>query len=427
MMKKAIPITYKIFATEEISHDYVEYFVPYSGKELQKSPFLSGIGKEYAVLFAENKKNDFDFLPYENVPDKKILPDTANILMDAIYCINAIDSTLPSHSSFKEHFLWIDKKEKVLGSNINGISDVVKFWFLNNSFSLVYVGLYTELMKIEIAEIKYVISVLICLYNSADNIDKELADSFLKKIKKMYSLNIDNFTITNRDSVKEGIFCFFKQIDCQSKQKNCCIKINLQNFDRFINLLKKYRKHWGKANFIEGWNCFCLAKEGNKFFFSFSGNDNDHKYEELGGKVKNDLEAYFKPSSFTFCELNDNVLSYGYLDENKKFQEYQHPLKLADVKSNPIDCIKMKLDNWQYCCCERKIFPYTTNKNQPLYVFCKYEPCCRCIPAVKEQKALHSEFLFLALVKDSHELRRILKKERDLFLKNGVLNIYSFF
>ena len=440
MLKKALVINYKIkhFTTGE-SVKYEEYFVPYSAGKLKASHFLSGVGKEYASLFVENGKDNFDSLlnnSTEEVEDEAILPDTANILMDFLYCINAATSDiifyepnsalkLLAEIPFPSHL----KNRYLLKYNIKA-NDAVKFWFLNNSFFLNYVGLYTELIKIEIAEIKYAISALIRLYNSSENIDKELANSFLKKIQEMYLLDIDDFAITNRNSIKEGILGFCHQVDACGKRSDLSIEIDLLKFNRFIGLLKKY-----KGKYIKKSNCFCLVQEENHFFFSFSGmNDNNQKIQNLGKQIQNDLETYFKSSSFTFCGLNDDVLSYGCAVNKKNrngliFRKFTgEPKRYGDMKKilrrDPDKDNKLR---FLYSCCERKIFPYTTNRNQPLYVFCKYEPCCKCITAVERQQDLHSEFLFLALVKDSHELRRILKKERDAFLKNGILNIYSFF
>lgn len=432
-MKDTIPINYEIKFDKDKIFKYREYFVPYSAKEIQNAPFLSSLETDYTSLFAvENKSKKLDFLLYDSIPDERILPDTANILMDCIYCVKVAFSdwspllknlfcndSLNSYS-FSSMVKMQKDLENSFGITYVNTDDASMLWSLNKTFATNYIGLYTELIKFEISEIKYVISALAHLYNSDDNINKDLANSFLFQVKERYSLDFNNFLITNKSAIKTGILSLLNLHNFKY-EKNYSIKIDLDRFDRFISLLKKYKGFWGKKNFVNGSNCFCLTSEGGKWFFSVSGFNTKNQYNKLGYHIKHDLEAYFKPNLFEFCETGEDMLSYG-TRKNGKFVKFPKPIKYKDIKEKTDDASIPR----QYSCCERKIFQHTTS-NTSLYIFCKYAPCDNCILAIREQKKLHKELLFFAFAKDPRKFDAIIKKEQKLLLKNWKSHICTFF
>ena len=374
-MKDTIPINYEIVFDEDKIFNYQEYFVPYSAKKIRNSPFLSSMETDYASLFAvENKNKSLDFLPHKKVPNEKILPDTANILMDFLYCIKAEFSNYGPISNHYENFSF-----KQLVDYEHFCKDIAAI---------------TELIKFGIAEIKHAISALVYLHNSDDNIDKNLANSFLNQIKQINSLEISDLTITNKTSIEAGLLelLHFKNFKCEPEDPS--IIIDLKEFDQFTSLFKE--RH--NKIFFRGKRCFCLIREGDKYFFSVSGYNIENNYAGLVNEIREFSSKNFK-NYFEFCEISDEMLSYG-TKKNKhdKFVKFSKPIKYKDVKEKTDDS---NIQN-QYSCCERKIFQYTTNKDLPLYIFCKYEPCENCELAEKEQEKLRNanKVHFLALAKN---------------------------
>ncbi|MBP5592262.1 hypothetical protein J6Y50_10470 [bacterium] len=382
-MKDTIPINYEIVFDEDKIFNYPEYFVPYSAKEIRNSPFLSSMETDYTSLFAvENKNKSLDFLPHKKVSNEKILPDTANILADFLYCIKAEFS---GHEPISNHYENFSFKELIKYENFR--KDIAAM---------------TELIKFGIAEIKHAISALVYLHNSDDNIDKNLANSFLNQIKQIHSLEISDFTIANKTSIEAGLLELLHFNNFKCEQEAPSIIIDLKEFDQFTSLFKE--RH--NKKFFIGQKCFCLIREGDKYFFSVSGYNIKNNYAGLVNEIREFSSKNFK-NSFEFCEISDEMLSYG-TEENDKFVKFPKPIKYKDQKEK----IDKKSLAYQYRCCERKIFPYTKNFKQPLYIFCKYEPCENCTLAKEEQEKLRNtkEIHFLALAKDQEDfLERINK------------------
>lgn len=388
--KPAICLQYNIKTPRDVFY-YKEYFTPYFVNDIKESPYFKKYSEKFNSLFDDSKEISLDFLPrefWDNVDDEQILPDTANILMDTIYCVSAS--------------LW-------------GTDEL----FLN--FNPYYIGLYTELVKRQIDEVKSLISLLIYLQNASDDRNNPEINLFFEEIKKNFIFNHPGtFYDSKQSSTITGCLCClcsYKNI--QPPARSFSIEIDLLNFDRFLSLLRNYKPDSGNARFYDGKNCFCLAIEGRERFFALSGFD--ETYDKLGNKIKNDLESYFKNVVFNFCKFDANAtLSYGYKDSNGVWQNLNPPAEFNNNSS-----LKIENASNQYKCCERKIFPYTKKYNKNLDIYCKYMPCCRCVPAVKEQIRMRPSFHFFALSRDSDHFRHLLKKRKRLLLReSGIFTLY---
>lgn len=195
---------------------YEEYFIPYTKKEILQSSIQVFIGCEVKQLFENennfNYENEYDFL--KPVEANKVLPDTINILMDAIYCINI---ALLNPILYSE---LTPLQEKVhLISELTDVNKLKNFPELIFGTNINYIALYTELIKSKVNEIKYVISTLYHLYNSTETLNKDLANKVLNKIKEIYNLKIDDFEITNKKSIKDSLLSFFNYANFQNEKK----------------------------------------------------------------------------------------------------------------------------------------------------------------------------------------------------------------
>ena len=183
MDDKAFRFEYNIFGKvpfDRYNFTYEEYFIPYNKEELIDSPLQELMGYEFNRLF-ENENNfkyqqEYDFL--HSVSENEILPDTINILMDAVYCVNM---ALFNPILYKELIPVYDNVHLIMG--VNNFNTISKFPNLIYGKNINYIAIYTELIKEEVNEIKYTLSALFHLYNSTENIDKDLANKFLEKIK----------------------------------------------------------------------------------------------------------------------------------------------------------------------------------------------------------------------------------------------------
>lgn len=389
-----IYLTYEIILPFGEKFIYQEIFKPYFRSKLKMSWFLQYMGKSYSALFLKKDNLELKIPEYER-PNAELaleVQDMSNILMDGLYCIAQIYG-LSYFSPFDYRF----SLQKY---------DLFNEWIFDRTSFLKYIGCYTELIKNEICEIKFAISALVNLYND-ENFNEELARSFLKKIANEFSLPIKT-NANIYDSIKDTLLCFCDYRNFQNQQNNFKIEIDLLKFDRFISLLKKYKPYTANLNkqgtaidFINDHNCFCLAKGVKNYYFSISGYGTD--YDNLGDKIKQDLNSYFTSSMFQYCSINDEMLNYVYEKAKNKYKPLKTPIKLKDVK---IDYTAEDIRKY-YSCCERKIFCNTVEKEFTFY--CKYEPCQKCIPAINAHNVLH----FFALIKDSSKLKKILKKKHN--------------
>lgn len=408
---------YKIKTSLREDFSYDEYFEPYTKEEILSSPLFNLIGNEYKSLFNDATNFDYhkenDFLC--DISEKEILPNTINILMDAVYCIN-----IALLNPILYDVLTPIESEIYLLSKISNKEKFIKLPRLMYGTNIHYIAMYTELIKYKVLEDKCILSTLLFLYNSPKNINKELAEELLIKINDKYSLKITNLSISNKDSIKDAIFNFCNSQNTNNKI-NYSLQIDFRDFDIFITLLNnKSIRNINDPNIFKN-NCFCLVQVDDNYYFSFSGY-NDKHYKNLGMKMKKYLEEKFK-KVFNFCQTNPDMLSYGYKNENGKFELSFSPKKLSKQNNLTEDELE-----WQYACCERKIFAskdFKLNESESMYIYCKYEPCDKCTPAIKKQAKKHSNFMFFAFIKDNIAFDKYLK-EKNKKLHKEPKYLYTF-
>ena len=172
----------KISLNEEFSCD--EYFVPYTKNQILSSPLFKIFGDEYKPLFKDCETGN-DFL--DNIKENLILPNTINILMDGVYCIN-----IALLNPILYDVLTPVESEVFLLSKISDKEKLVNLPEIMYGTNIHYIAIYTELIKYKVLEDKFVLSTLLLLYDAFENINKELAEELLIKINNKYSLNITN-------------------------------------------------------------------------------------------------------------------------------------------------------------------------------------------------------------------------------------------
>ena len=375
-----IMINYKIeLPNGEFS--YIEFFKPFSNKELKN--------KDDSNFFNEEISIDLDEIfdrCVEYVPQERILPKTPNILLDMIYAC----------SNIYPYLYFIDYPFFYYGY----IND-----YLRN------IGLYTELIKQDIYNLKRDLSLLINAYFFESD-DKYLNSSF-RKLKEKNHIDF-KIQYQKKESIKDAIYYLCNLKNISTKQTSVLYKIDLTKVDNFISLLRKLKT----KDFFKDHGCFCLVKADNAWYFSISGTNPG--YDSLGKNLEHDISQYFKHSKFTYCGLADNVLSYGDIVINNILREYKTPIPYSKAKTNfPLERLKD-----EFKCCERKIFPVISSERH-LIVICKYDPCPRCIPAVCQEKQSKQSFIFKSFAHDYDDFVRYLNREKSKLihkLQLGIIN-----
>lgn len=411
-MSKTVGLSYEINCQEYgINHEYFETFVPFSNSMIKSSPFLDYIGKEFAELFDKPDLENFE-LPDFDMPEYKedfkeqlnIMPD---ILLDLIYCFFALDK-------YDSYDWWFDEifSHSVFLREL--LKEVTVLPTIFDCKRAIYVGLYTELVKHEIREIKYIVSALINIYNSNDIYKNEnLVNQFLKKIKSECGFGINDIVEPeNKKSIQNTMLFLCCYRNFQATKSGFKIEIDMSNFDRFISLLKKYRPYYDGANFDKGYNCFCMAKRTNSLYFSLSGYQ---EYTELANKIENDLISYYENYNINYCARNNEMLSYGYENIFGKFTKFSTPLRFKDALNAFVaGRFDSKDLHKYYSCCERKIL---ANTKDELRFYCKYLPCKNCAVALQNNRVIN----FFALSKSPKHLGKILKRAKYKLIKYNKL------
>lgn len=409
--KKAICLTYRIKGVgsirefEEKWYNYQEWFVPYTCAELEKMPFFDKMSEEFKVLVRQSKDENFELLlegNYRLVDEEMILPDTANILMDAVYCLG--------------DYLWAERGYNFWRYVYNRYGLRYRRNHNHWRYSLYYLGLYTEFIKYEVLEKKNRISVLTRLIGVLDDDNEPLVKSVFKEYKDKCLLGVNiNESVSTRESMKECLFKLCSNNIPQTRASNFTIEVDFSDFNMFVSLLSKYRKLGPpKTDYINGNPCFCMAHKGDDQFFSLSGYSKN--CDDLAAAIKRDLDNFFH-RNYTYCKLCDEMLSYGYKGANNQFVPFPSPIlyKDRDDKRFTEDDFR-----WQYSCCERKIFCKVQDYDETLFMYCKYMSCSRCIPAVQEEQKRRSGGLyFSALMKEPKSIKKLMSSGGRMFLKNG--------
>ena len=79
----------------------------------------------------------------------------------------------------------------------------------------------------------------------------------------------------------------------------------------------------------------------------------------------------------------------------------------------------------QYSCCERKIFPFLKQNSIRLVIYCKYEPCCLCIPAIRREKIAYKQLKFYAFAKNFKQVKKMINNHKKLVLQDYTNTLFS--
>ena len=242
------------FITRKSNYTFTELFNPYSGNELSSSYYFESNYSEFKNLLIDKEYYDLSFLPrgyYENnVYIDNIIPNFSDIILDTIFTLYFCFD--PNGIFF--YNLENNKLPSFFGSN-----------------SILYIGLFTELLKFEIDSFKYDLSIIINILNNPSIPDTQ-KNKFVNKILSKYKINI-NLNVSNQQSVSNALVAFLNSMS-SNKTNTCIIDIDLYAFDTFIQLLEKHKM----TNYIYKKQCFCLCKENLKYYFVIISQKMNHQY-----------------------------------------------------------------------------------------------------------------------------------------------------
>lgn len=242
---------------------------------------------------------------------------------------------------------------------------------------------FTEYYKLFLTEIKNDLHLLLILYSNQSSFTESNSNTnklllFLKKLKKKYQLSVS----VGKQSLFTVLSTFIRTFYHNFINHTFTINNNDGQIDilnKYIDLLKTIKL--GRLAYKKQ-KCFCLVHE-NKYFYTISGYDFDYDKDQMDelNQIGKNLHDIFSQYEFQYCPISDYTLSYGFCSNRNRLIKYNYPIPffLAYDKQFP------SIDS-QYSCCERKIFSFLNNYNIELEIYCKYAPCTKCIPAVKEEK-----------------------------------------
>lgn len=357
-----------------------EFFKPYSTSELLKSNYFSNELQEYKYLF-ENL-NSKPKIELEKVKNEKIINETSSILLDMFFVI--------------KKFILNEKYYLFSSLSYETIKEIEN-----------YIGIFTELLKNDVLTLKKDLS---AIYNLSKMNEEsfELAIPFIRYISRKYSIN---------NTFQNNYFLYLSNTFYNLANKT--FKINLWDFNRFTELLKNYKPN--NIDFVTRHNCFCLMHEGSDYYFSLSGYypDINKQYKTLAENLEKNIRAYPTFKSIKYCPISDNMLSFGYKDNNNTFRPFNRPIKFINK------ICQEKEAKTQYSCCERKIFPFLKQNSTRLVIYCKYEPCCLCIPAIRREKIAYEQLKFYAFAKNFKQVKKMINNHKKLVLQDYTNTLFS--
>lgn len=401
----SIALKYK-FITRKSNYEFKEVFKPYSGNELLISNYFESNYSEFQTFIIDKEHYDLSFLPrnsYENNANiDSIIPNYSDIVLDTIFTL---------YFCFDPNGIYFYNLEN---KELPGFYD---------SNSILYIGLFTELLKFEIDSFKYDLSIIINILNN-QNISDTQKNRLLNTILSKYIINI-NINVSNQQSVSNALVAF---LNCMSvnRSNTCEIDINLFAYDTFIQLLKKHQM----TNYIYKKQCFCLCKENSKFYFTLSGvkkEPNKHMFDILQQEIETIVANEFNLSiSISYCMLSDSTLSYGRMNTNGVFENFSifrlpSPISYKDYDESKY--LEKKINS--FTCCERKLFAGLPDQNGILTIYCKYEPCARCIPAIKDNEKKYFSFKFNAFAKNFEVCKKMIENNQKRILSHNNYPIYT--
>ena len=340
-----------IFEYKKNIFQYREFFDFSDNDDLIK--YINQFYSKYKELFINNYIGNFKELRLEDISIDPSLNNNgiSSPLLDAL----AISVKLAKHNGL-----------------INNSEKEIQFLYE-----------FTEYYKLFLTEIKNDLHLLLIIFSNLSNITKKHNSilkirNFLKKLNNKYQLAI---SITNQNinallsSFIPTFYHTFLNHQFLIEKKDDRMSI----LNKYINLLKTIKL--GKETYKKQ-KCFCLMYE-NEYYYTISGYDFDYTEVQLKevNQIGIDLNKCFQNYKFHYCRINDFTLSYGITPKTNKFIQYRYPVPHFIAINKHFPSIGL-----QYSCCERKIFSYLINYNMKLEIYCKYAPCKKCIPALKDEK-----------------------------------------
>lgn len=401
----SIALKYK-FITRKSNYEFKEVFKPYSGNELLISNYFESNYSEFQTFIIDKEHYDLSFLPrnsYENNANiDSIIPNYSDIVLDTIFTL---------YFCFDPNGIYFYNLEN---------KELPDFY---DSNSILYIGLFTELLKFEIDSFKYDLSIIINILNN-QNISDTQKNRLLNTILSKYIINI-NINVSNQQSVSNALVAF---LNCMSvnRSNTCEIDINLFAYDTFIQLLKKHQM----TNYIYKKQCFCLCKENSKFYFTLSGvkkEPNKHMFDILQQEIETIVANEFNLSiSISYCMLSDSTLSYGRMNKNGVFEKFsllKLPSPISYKNYDESKYLERKIDS--FTCCERKLFAGLPEQKGTLTIYCKYEPCARCIPAIEDNEKKYAYIQFNAFAKNFEVCKKMIENHQKTILSHTNYSIYT--
>lgn len=385
------------YKTEKNEYHFTECFKPFSGNEILHNEYfiknyqdsniaISNIDNYNTKLYLWDKSEG-------NTLISNIEPNFSNMVLDIIFTL---------------YFCFYSQDKDQI--------KILPFWY--SSF-IYYIGIYTELLKNKINEVKIDISIVLnCLENKSDLSDEQ--NRLLHTIFSKYSFSVD---INDNNSIRNGLLQILSTCS-RNNSTSCKIDIDFSLFNHFIQLLENFNY----KKFIYKEPCFCLAHENSEYFFSLSGDKKEpaeHFFTMFQTKIIEIVEKeFFKKISISNCRISDKTLSYGRKDGNGNFITFLSMKIKSPVSYKEYDeSIYIEKKIHSFTCCERKLFAGMHLTGNVAF-FCKYEPCKRCIPAINANKGKYNDLSFYAFAKDSTACLLMIQNTQKQILSTNNYNFY---
>lgn len=390
------------FKTDKHEYIFTECFKPYSGKEILSNQYFINNYKDAGSLISDSE--NYDIKSYignklvENALISNIESSFSNMVLDTIF-------TLYFCFLHRDDFIYYKGKR-------------IPFFPWNFIY---YIGIYTELIKNKINELKIDISIVLNLLDNK-TISSDEKNKLIQIIFSKYSVSVD---INNNNSVRNGLLQMLSSFSL-NKSTACEIGIDFFIFDDFIKLLETF----DRKKYIYKNPCFCLAHENTEYYFSLSG-DKKEPEKQFFDKIRENIieivkKEFNQPITVNYCRISDKTLSYGRKDENRKFISFSSMGIKSPISYGEYDeaiYIEKKIDS--FTCCERKLFS-GMNLNGSIDLYCKYEPCVRCIPSINDNKKKYSDFKFYAFAKNPEACKEMILNHQKQILSTKFYDFYRY-
>lgn len=313
-----------------------------------------------------------------------------------------------------------DKKECIdegLGEIItDALSIISTVSFSENKFTYKKNELvnFFEYYKLFIQDIKFDYSLLLNTQISENIIEGNseltaITFSFLDYIKQQYNIIINSSSLSKQ--VEECLNSV--QILFTHKIKMILNPTKIRVTNNFLGILSGPKL---SSKYYYGPKCFALAFKGS-FYYAVSGYDYQNpnpQIETLGKQIVGALVI----SQPVYCITSDKTPSYGYLNSNMNFVEYDTVICHGNG-SNP--------SRAQYSCCERKILPNIEPEQilgyfYKLRIIVKYAPCIDCSLALTKAANQYLHGLEIKFFFNSRKEFTLIKNNILTWIKDNTNN-----